>query len=129
MPKLRLGTDFGEALVPKLELGNQNITRIQPELGNQNIRGSLDMKRTMRCFTAAGALLILAWGFPGVLRAAQDDLAEARRLLLSGKYAEAAEVFGRRAPENPAARLGLARSLAAEGKYEEAQRALTSGAG
>ena len=47
-------------------------------------------------------------------------------MLLSGKYAEAAEIYERHAAKDPQATLGLARSLAAEGKYEEAARALTS---
>ena len=78
----------------------------------------------MRCIWAC---LVLACGFPSLLRAADDELVEARGLLLSGKYAEAAEIYQRLAADNPGARLGLARSLAAEGKAGEAVRELTSG--
>ncbi len=80
----------------------------------------------MRCISAC---LVLACVFPTVLRAADDDLAEARQLLLSGKYAEALEIYERLAPDDPAARLGLARSLAAEGNYAEAVQALSAGGG
>ncbi|GAG30982.1 unnamed protein product, partial [marine sediment metagenome] len=41
----------------------------------------------------------------------------------------AAESYRRRAPEDSAAALGLARSLAAEGKYEEARHALAAAPG
>jgi len=64
-----------------------------------------------------------------VATAAEADLTEARRLLLSGKYAEAAEIYRRTASDDPAAALGLTRSLVAEGKSEEAVQALTSCAG
>ena len=77
-------------------------------------------------FVLTWALAIVA---TAVATAAEDDPAEARRLLLSGKYAEAAEIYGRGAPEDPAAALGLARSLAAEGKYEEARQALAAAPG
>ena len=87
------------------------------------------MKRIVASIVFTWALPILSWQFPAVLAAAEADLTEARRLLLSGKYAEAAEVYERRAPEHPAATLGLARSLAAEGKYQEAVETLRAAAG
>ncbi|HUT95043.1 MAG TPA: tetratricopeptide repeat protein [Thermoguttaceae bacterium] len=88
--------------------------------------------RTVRLVSPSIAF-VLTWalaivGTP-VATAAEDDLAEARRLLLSGKYAEAAEIYRRAASEDPAATLGLARSLVAEGKSEEAVQTLTSGPG
>jgi len=61
--------------------------------------------------------------------AAEGDSSEARGLLRSGKYAEAAEIYRRTAAQDPAAARGLARSLAAEGEYEKAVRTLTSCAG
>ena len=68
------------------------------------------------------AWICVCWA---VVAAADDELAESRRFLLAGNYAEAAEIYARSALETPAAALGLARSLAAEGKYAEAQRALS----
>ncbi len=70
--------------------------------------------------------LTWAWALPAALTAAEDDLARARRLLLTGKYAEAAEIYEPLAGRRPAAALGLARSLAARGEYDEAAQALTS---
>lgn len=55
-----------------------------------------------------------------------DDLADAQRLLLTGKYAEAAARFARSASDSPAAAVGWSRALAAEGKYEEAAKAISS---
>jgi len=56
---------------------------------------------------------------------AEEDLGQARRLLRSGKYAEAAEIYGRDA-KTPEATLGLARTLAAQGKEDQAIAALES---
>ena len=72
------------------------------------------------------ATILLAWiaTIPPLALAAEDDLAAARRLLLTGKYAEAAEVFGRSAGKSPAAAVGLARALVARGRWEEAVKAL-----
>ena len=52
--------------------------------------------------------------------AGDDALAQARKLLLRGKYAEAAELYSPLAEKDPAAAVGLARCLAAEGKLDEA---------
>jgi len=87
------------------------------------------MKRIVASIVFTCVLPIVSWQFPAVLTAAEADLTEARRLLLSGKYAEAAEIYQRRAPEDPACALGLARSLDAEGKYQEAVETLTPVAG
>ena len=57
------------------------------------------------------------------------DLNAARRLLLQGKYAEAAEVYEPLAQEHPAATLGLARCMTAQGKQSEAVDVLTKAAG
>ena len=61
---------------------------------------------------------------PGQGMAAEGVPADARRLLLTGKYAEAAEIYRPLAAKEPAAAIGLARCLAAEGKLDEAQRTL-----
>lgn len=82
---------------------------------------------------SSSILFVLTWApaliATSVAAGADDALSEARGLLRSGKYAEAAEIYQRTASDDPAAALGLARSLAAEGKTEEAQQALTSCAG
>ncbi|MCR4413443.1 MAG: tetratricopeptide repeat protein [Thermoguttaceae bacterium] len=64
-------------------------------------------------------LLAVAFG-------AEDDLSAARSLLLSGRYGEAREIYQRTAAKDPAAAVGLARSLAAVGKDGEAIQALRS---
>ena len=57
--------------------------------------------------------------------ASADDLAAARHLYLTGKYAEAAEAFEKLADANPAdAAIGLAHCAAAQGQYDEADAAL-----
>jgi tetratricopeptide (TPR) repeat protein len=64
-----------------------------------------------------------------IARAAEDPLANARKLLLGGKYAEAAEIYGPLAErQDPAAVLGLARVLSAEGKLDEAVNRLAAAA-
>lgn len=69
--------------------------------------------------------LLGLWAWPVVARA-DDDLAAARRLFLAGKYAEAREIYAR--VKTPDAVLGLARSLAAEGKLDEAVQTLVAAA-
>ena len=69
------------------------------------------------CFLCSSAL------WPAAVEA-EDGLGEARRLLMSGKYAEAAELYAPEAEKNPAAALGLARCLEATGKLEDAVRTL-----
>lgn len=61
-------------------------------------------------------------------RAAEADLTEARGLLLGGKYEEAAEIYSTLAEKQPAAVLGLARCLAAQGKLDEAVKTLAAAA-
>ena len=62
--------------------------------------------------------------------AASESIDTARRLLLGGKYAEAAEMFSECLGDNPqdakvaSATLGLARCMAAEGKNAQARRVL-----
>ncbi len=76
----------------------------------------------MRIAPAACAVgVCLAWA---VAARAEEDLATARRLFLSGKYGEAREIYERTAAKDPAAAVGLARSLAAVGKDDEAVRVL-----
>lgn len=67
---------------------------------------------------------VLVWPAIGL---ADDDLAQARRLLRSGKYAEAGETFAR--SKTPEAVLGFARSQAAQGQLKEAVETLTAAAG
>jgi tetratricopeptide (TPR) repeat protein len=73
--------------------------------------------------------LIGLWLWPAMVAAAGDDLGQARKLLLGGKYAEAAEIYQRLTPQSPESVLGLARSLAAEGKSVEAEQRLSAAAG
>ncbi len=51
---------------------------------------------------------------------------QARKLLLRGKYAEAADLYGPLAGKNAAAAVGLARCLAAQGKDDAAEKALAA---
>jgi cellulose synthase operon protein C len=56
--------------------------------------------------------------------AASDDLSRARHLLLSGKYAEAADIYAPLAKKQPAAAIGLARCHESRGNVKEARAAL-----
>ncbi|MFH1266510.1 MAG: tetratricopeptide repeat protein, partial [Planctomycetota bacterium] len=60
---------------------------------------------------------------PASVGLAADD---ARHLLRTGKYAEAAAIYAEKAKDDPVAAVGLARCLAAQGKLAEADRALTA---
>jgi Flp pilus assembly protein TadD len=71
----------------------------------------------------SAAILIMSLT-AGALPAAEEPPTKARALLLSGKYAEAAEVYGRTAAKDPAAAIGVARCLAARGRLDEAVRSL-----
>jgi len=73
--------------------------------------------------------LLCALAASAIIRAADDSPAKARRLLLGGKYAEAAEIYAPLAKKNPAAALGLARCMAAGGKTDQAVRTLSAAAG
>jgi len=78
------------------------------------------------------AILFLSWlviaaAATGTL--ADDELADARKLFLKGKYAEAIEVYSPLAETDPAAVLGLARCLRATGKSDEAAEKLSAAAG
>jgi len=76
------------------------------------------------------ALLTLCLLAPSLLRAdEQPDPAAGRRLLLRGKYAQAAKVYSRTASQAPRAAVGLARALEAQGKSAEARAALERLAG
>lgn len=68
----------------------------------------------------AFATTCICWGAATAVPAAQPDLVGARALLLGGRYAEAAEIYAKRADKDPAAALGLARCLAAQGRLNEA---------
>lgn len=63
----------------------------------------------------------------GVARAGDTSLSAARRLWLHGKYAEAADLYAPKAGRDPAAAIGLARCLVAQGRDEEAVKALAVG--
>jgi tetratricopeptide (TPR) repeat protein len=62
----------------------------------------------------------------GVALGAEADRTAAWRLFLSGRYGEAREIYQRTAAKDPVAAVGLARTLAAIGKDDEAVRALRS---
>lgn len=72
-------------------------------------------------------MLLAAAGPLFALAAPADDLAAARTLLLTGKYAEAEEAYHKLVAEEPAATaLGLARCQTSTGKREQAASALKS---
>lgn len=78
----------------------------------------------------SSANLLLCLGLTAVLhtpaRLVADDLAEARHLYLTGKYAEAIEAYQKLAEVKPvAAALGLVRCSASQGQYEEAASILS----
>ena len=86
--------------------------------------------RTSRTHIAWTALIVVAF-LPGQdSLAASERIDSAHRLLLGGKYAEAAEIFSASLSENLAdaqaasAALGLARCMASQGKNVEAQKIL-----
>ena len=84
----------------------------------------MDEGTSMRSIGTIALVLACLFSAPG--RAAEDDLARAQRLLRGGKYAEAAEIYALSAPRDERAAVGLSRALAAEGKLDEAARALTA---
>jgi tetratricopeptide (TPR) repeat protein len=65
------------------------------------------------------------------LTASADEAAmpQARKLLLRGKYAEAADLYSPLAAKNAVAAVGLARCLAAQGKDDAAEKALAAAPG
>lgn len=68
--------------------------------------------------------ILLSPVFSTSASAAETENANARRLLLTGKYAEAAEIFGRTATKDFAAAVGLSRAQAAKAQWEEAVKTL-----
>jgi cellulose synthase operon protein C len=62
-------------------------------------------------------------------RADEAALQKARKLLLRGKYAEAADLYRPLAGKEPAAAVGLARCLASQGKEKAAEKCLAAVAG
>jgi len=77
-------------------------------------------------------ILFAAWlsvGVRPVWAAGDEKLADARGLLLAGKYAEAEEIYRPLAENEPAAALGLARCLRETGKADEAAEVLGKAAG
>jgi predicted Zn-dependent protease len=70
---------------------------------------------------------LLALSVGAAARGADDDLADARKLLLTGRYAEAATKYESLAESHPLpAALGLASCLGEQGKYDEAVTLLTA---
>ncbi len=83
------------------------------------------MKHGLFRLVAVGFVALIS--LPASAADSPAPLAEARQLLLSGRYAEAAEAFAAEAKEHPvAAVVGQARCLIANGKLEEAEVALTA---
>ena len=78
------------------------------------------MKRV--CLFSLCSILLAAAG----VRAAEQSLERAGKLLLGGKYAEAAEIYAPRADKEPASALGLARALEAQGKTDKAVKTLAA---
>ncbi len=79
-----------------------------------------------RSVVVLGSVLLV----PLLAARADDNPSDARRLLLRGNYAEAAEIFTPLAEKGDAqAAIGLARCLTAQGKYDDALRRLQSVAG
>jgi len=87
--------------------------------------GGDNLRVTMKRIVAA--CLLSVFSAPAI--AAERTPADARRLLMGGKYAEAAELYAPSAAKDPLAALGLARCRAAEGKLDAAVKALCSAAG
>ena len=77
------------------------------------------MLRTCVCLLLVSAAALAA-------RAAEGPLPAARKLWLRGKYAEAADLYPPAAGKDPAAAIGLARCLTAQGKDDEAVKVLTA---
>jgi cellulose synthase operon protein C len=80
------------------------------------------LSRIGLCLLIASATAVSALADGAVTR-------QANKLLLRGKYAEAADLFRPLAGKEPAAAVGLARCLASQGKESEAEKALTGVAG
>ena len=78
----------------------------------------------MRRFAVISALFGLF--FPAVASAAEGNMEKARGLLLGGEYEEAAEVYAALGQKEPAAAVGLARCLRAQGKVKEAVEKLST---
>ncbi|NLX94853.1 MAG: tetratricopeptide repeat protein [Rhodopirellula sp.] len=68
--------------------------------------------------------LLLALATMPLVAPAEERLLAAGRLMLAGKYSEAAEIYRGAASEDVAGRVGLSRCLVAEGKHNEAVAAL-----
>ena len=85
----------------------------------------MDQKRlSFRCWLVATACALLL-GAPSQSSAGESSLATARRHLLRGRYAEAAQAYAALAAEHPAqAALGLARIDASRGQTDQAIKRL-----
>ena len=72
-------------------------------------------------------IVAAAIAHPAAAESAADPSADARQLLLQGKYAEAGELYSKLAAEKPVvAAIGQARALAAIGKTDEAEKLLAA---
>ena len=111
-------------LVPKLRLGNACLPAI-PLASQAGVGEPECPKRPLGRILAP--LLVLLVSSSGV--AAEGDTSRARRMLLAGKYAEAAEMYAAFDPKNTEAALGCARSHWAVGKRDEAVRLLAAARG
>ena len=69
-------------------------------------------------------LLVVVCLTASAVQAGESDLAKAQKLLLTGKYAEAEELFRPSADRSPEAALGLARCHEAQGRTDEAVKVL-----
>jgi tetratricopeptide (TPR) repeat protein len=110
----------GAALSPELGLGALAMT---------SARARLVCYLLVAFALAAGAFppALLRAGEKSARKPAVGDLPAANRLLLSGKYAEAAEAFAKLVEKEPvAAAVGLARSQASTGELDKATHGLTA---
>ena len=82
----------------------------------------VDHLRTGLCLLFVSVGAVTAW-------ADETAMPQARKLLLRGKYAEAADLYSPLATKLPAAAVGLARGLAAQGKDDAAEEALAAAPG
>jgi tetratricopeptide (TPR) repeat protein len=82
----------------------------------------VDNLRTGLCLLLLASVMVPA-------ASGDDAMRQARKLLLRGKYAEAADLYSPKAGKNPAAAVALARCLAAQGKDDAADKALAAVAG
>jgi len=86
-------------------------------------------RRDMPVALAGGVSLLLVFAVSNTVLAVEDETALARRFLLSGKYAEAVEIYERMGTRSVDAVLGCARSHRAMGRRDEAVGVLLAAKG